>query len=193
MIQIQLAEERDDELGPARDMTRQDFLLAFDSVRQYATDALISQGAFSPTVLLPSLNESGIVRVGLMPVEPLVSDPQSKNILAELLAKLIEDPNHDFCIFAHEAWVLAVNADDPEAASALRAQAQLGSLEHHPQRGEALMIHIRSKDDQAFCMLPIERDASGSIVEIKPGELQFLSDSVSLEGRFSAPGSSRLQ
>lgn len=188
-INLPISDFRDDDLGDARPMTRNDFNTVFNAIREQALSTLLEHGQSPPTVYLLSLDSEGqILRVGVMPVGDLVNQPVGKNILAMLITRLMEDPNHDFVIFAHEAWVLRAQTQNPQEIETLR-EAFTQSLEHHPKRTEALVLSLRSKDDQALAALPIERDADGSVARVEDAELMFSGDQGQvMEGRFAAPG-----
>lgn len=184
-VNLPLASSRDDELGPAREMGPADFHLVHQALRAQAMAALASSGTLAPTVFLPSMGLQAISRMGAMPVDDLVSEPIGKDILAMLMSRLIEDPNYDFVVFFHEAWILSAPAHDAERVEALRRAAQ-GSIERHPGRVEAALMHVRSKARQALCVMPIERSDDGSFSGLADGPLFFPNeDGGSFEGRFA--------
>lgn len=187
-INLPIADVRDPALGSARTMTKLDFEALFQELRVQAAGFLAQAGSLPPTLFLPSMGAEGIVRMGVMPVGDLVNHPVGKDILSMLMERLIEDPNHDFVAFFHEAWALHANATSPDEVDKLRSAARQ-SLEHHPDRTEAVVISIRSKDAQAFAIMPIARDASGAVSDLGHGELMFAGeDGHTMEGRFAAPG-----
>lgn len=186
-IHLPLTQERDAELGEARVMTQENFESVFESIRQHALVAIAEQGAMTPLIFLPSLFEGGLVRMGIMPVGELINHPVGKDLLAEIMNRLIEDPNHDFVVFAHEAWMLMARGDDPGEAQRLR-EAASESIENHPERSEAVVITMRSRERQAMAIMPITRTADSSIVHVDPGHLIFPeTEGHRIEGRFSAP------
>lgn len=186
-VNLPIAQSRDEELGEPREMTKDDFKTIHDAVRAQSLAWLGEHGELPPTVYLPSMNEQGIARMGIMPAGDLVNHPMGKDILAMIMSRLIEDPNHDFVIFAHEAWVLLAKSDSKETVDELRAAAQ-GSIAEHPDRTEAVVINARSKNRQALCVMPIVRAEDGTISEIKEGEITFADENgASFEGRFAPP------
>lgn len=186
-INLPIADVRDAELGDARMMTKLDFEVIFKELREQAVGSLGETGSVPPIIFLPSMGPEGIARMGVMPVGDLVNHPVGKDILAMLMNRLIEDANHDFVVFAHEAWVLRADAKSPEEVDKLRSAARR-SLENHPERTEAVVITLRSKDMQAFAMMTITRDASGAVSDLGAGELVFSGeDGHSIEGRLAAP------
>lgn len=190
-INLPIADERDAELGPEREMTTADFEMASQAAIAQSLAWIGQQGEASPTVFIPSMGPEGILRMGVMPVGDLISQPVGKDILAMIMERLLEDPNNDFVVFAHEAWTLQATAGDPAAEQRLRDAAG-GSIAEHPDRAEALVIHVRSKSRQALCMMPIIRDEHGSITEITSAPLCFPGEEgASIEGRFAAPARPR--
>jgi hypothetical protein len=186
-INLPIADERDADLGAARSMTKDDFMAIFQEIKEQASGSLSETGSVPPTVFLPSMGPEGVARVGVMPVGDLVNHPVGKDVLAMLINRLIEDPNHDFVVFAHEAWVLQANAKSPEEVERLREASQR-SLADHPERTEAVVITIRSKETQAFAMMPITRGADGAVTDVGSGELVFPEENGhTMEGRFAAP------
>lgn len=184
-VNLPIASERDPELDPSREMNNEDFDLILQAIRSQALSSLDETGSVPPTVFLPSMGPTGIARVGIMPVGDLVNQPVGKDILAMIMSRLIEDPNHDFVVFAHEAWVLQAKAENPDEVEALRAAAKQ-SLENHPERTEAIVVHARSKSRQGLCIMAITRDGSGSIVDVAEGAMTFPHENGStIEGRFA--------
>lgn len=189
-VNLPIASDRDPELEPSREMDNEDFDLILQAIRSQALASLDETGSVPPTVFLPSMGPTGIARVGIMPVGDLVNQPIGKDILAMIMSRLIEDPNHDFVVFAHEAWVLQAKAENPDEVEALREAAKQ-SLEHHPERTEAIVVHARSKSRQGLCIMAITRDESGSIVDVAEGFMTFPNENGStFEGRF-APAPTR--
>lgn len=190
---LQFNQDRDEALGAPRDMTRADFATVFEEIKSHALSAMTSDGQLPPTVYLPSLAGEEIVKIGVMDVSPLVNDPRAKDALGGLLTHMLTHPDHDFCVFAHEAWVLKADAlpgETPEQARDRMAKVVGGnkSISEMPERQEAVVLMMRSKTEQAMAMLPIVRDeASGQITAIEPGEGLIFPDAGAFMGRFAAP------
>ena len=185
-INLPIAEERDEEFGPSREMTKDDFLTIHQAIRSQTIASITETGQMPPTVFLLSMAEANIARMGLMPAGDLVNHPEGKDILALIINRLLEDPNYDFVVFSHEAWILQAQADDENHVAELQ-DALKTTLANHPKRTEAFVINIRSKNRQAMCIMPIKRDAQGT-VSLDDGELIF-SDALNanFQGRFTPP------
>lgn len=193
---LKFDQERDASLGAARDMTRADFAIVFEEIKNHALGMMSSTGEMAPTVFLPSLAGDQIAKIGVMDVSMLVNDPRGKDVLGSLLTQMITHPDHDFCVFAHEAWVLKADALPGESMEQARDRmaAIVGgnkSIAELPERQEALVLMVRSKTEQAMAMMPIVRDDSGEISEIQAGEgLVFPDANASFMGRFAKPSES---
>jgi hypothetical protein len=184
-LNLPIASERDPELDPAREMTLADFDHILQATLSHALASLDETGSVQPTVFLPSMGPTGIARFGIMPVGDLVNQPVGKDFLALIMSRLIEDPNHDFVVFVHEAWFIQAKAVQPAEVETLRAAAKQ-SLAHHPKRMEALVVHARSKSRQGLCIMAITRDESGSILNVSEGTMSFPHENGStFEGRFA--------
>lgn len=83
--------------------------------------------------------------------------------------------------------MLQDNAKNPDEVDKIREAAKQ-SISDHPERTEAVVLTIRSKDTQALAMMAITRDAAGGIIDVNPGELIFPDEAGNtMEGRFAAP------
>lgn len=189
-INLAVATERDAELGPARAMTDEDFLCACEHARVQAEQAFFHCGRAPAVILLPSFGSEGIVRMGVMPVDDLVSQPVGKELLVELAHRLTADANYDLVVLVHEASVLSQSLSDEQSLDTLRS-AMLSGVAAHPASVLRLVVTIRSQTRMAVAMLPIARLEDGS-VSVGLGALTFTdSPSVDLaEGRlltFSRP------
>lgn len=182
-INLDVATERDPDLGPAREMTEEDFNLACEHARAQAAAAIAHFGRAPATILLPSFGPEGLARMGVMPVDDLASQPIGKEFLVELARRLGEDANHDLVILVHEASLLSEPLSAANAVETLRS-AMLSSVAAHPASVKALVVTIRSRSRLAVAMLPISRAEDGS-VSVDRAPLIFTdSDGVDLaEGR----------
>lgn len=177
---------RDADLGETRPMERQDYLNVFEIVKDHAVGSLANEGEMPPTLFMPSISEGDVVRMGVMNVAPLLSGGPGKDILAGVIEKMLSHANHDFCVFAHEAWMIRAEARPGETPEQARERlGVIGSLADRPDREEVLMILIRAKDGQAMATLPIIRDASGAIAEVAAGDgLIFPDENAQFSGGF---------
>ncbi len=162
------------EFGPKEPMGIEDFRRVFEIFAQDAGNRLLQTGTAEPMLFLPTLSEGQILRLGVMPVGHLLATEESKRELAELMDRLLENPNHDILLLSHEALIARVEVpagEDPQAAidEALRS----GKMTPESGAQDVLFFVLRSSDAQAICHLPILRDASGAPVGLGEGELIF--------------------
>lgn len=194
--EFSLATDRDPDFGPDREMSESDFLAVKNVLGEQAAGSLRADGYLAPAVYLVTLGEAPgeVKRIGIMPVGQLVNQPQGKDIIVQIMEKMLTDANHDFVVFSHEAWVLKPNVDpaNPGAALAAAREASKQSLEHHPDRGEAIVMQLRSKTRSALCISGFTRDADGDLAAIEDGELIFADTlGASMEGRMAPPAARR--
>lgn len=193
---LHIADERDSEFGPAREMSEADFAAVKKEMSEKASSVLLSSGDLPPAIYAVTMGESAgeIARIGIAPVAHLINEPQGKEVIVQVMEQMLTDPNHDFVVFAHEAWVLKakVDAENKEASIAAAREAAKKSLEHHPERTEAIFMQLRSKSRSAVCVLDFGRDAQGQVAAIQNGELVFAdAPNSTFEGRMAPPAARR--
>ena len=179
MSQHLFSKARCQNLGPARIMSRADFKTVYDELSAKAREIFGLRGEFEPMLFMPALSEKGeILQIACMSAAPIMEGPGGKDELALAIEALTAMPNHDFCVFVHEAWTLKAASQEELERCARK------SLEHHPEREEALVFNVRSKDLHAIAMIPILRDGQSVCLGEGAG-LMFPGQDESFRGRFA--------
>lgn len=91
---------------------------------------------------------------GVLPI----NSEDDKHRIAALMETVVEHPDVDFVVHITEAWTLLHQKTPPE-----------GSIAKHPQRQEAVLFNILSKDCQTVVINPLHRNPS----HLERGKVDF--------------------
>ena len=147
-------------------LTHDDFQLVADHC-YHVTRKIVRKGkTVAAVVIAGTVGERG-VNVKLSIGAPM-EDDTDKYMVTQLTEALVQHPDIDFVAMVSEAWFVATkDKRDLE-----------GSLADHPDRQEAVIFNILSKDCQIVVMNPLHRNPS----RLTRGKLDF---SVKFAGRMA--------
>jgi hypothetical protein len=111
-----------------------------------ARKALPATDILPPCVLFGSIEEGKLVIYDKFC--PPLEDDHDKRMLLLFMETLVQHPDIDFAVFIAESWMLADSEDHDFTES----------IADHPQRQEAVVFNILSKECQAIVANPLYRD-----------------------------------
>ena len=151
-------------------LTQADFEAVADHCYRTARKIVAKGDAVEPILLMGMVRDGTlkIPSVGRVPVQ----STSDKECLMALMQALVQQLDVDFVVHITEAWLL-VGQTLPE-----------GSIAEHPQRQEAVLFNIMSKDCQTVVINPLHRKPS----RLERGKVDF---DQQFEGRLVRPAPSR--
>lgn len=113
----------------------------------------------------------------------MMDNERSKDMLAFIMKQGARAYNADFFFFLTDTWIAHTEVTDEKSKEDfLERRKAFGSVEHMPEKEDALMLCIESKTTQSITTIRYKKD--GSKVEYKPEMVMEGKDS-GQSGRFS--------
>lgn len=152
-------------------LTREQFAAVADHCYHVASATLAKDGEVPPVLMIGRFRRGKlrILAAGFVPVED-ASDKAKLTMSMQLLAR---EPRVDFVVHITEAWMLHNPVELPA-----------DSIAAHPQRQEAVIFNILSRDCQILVVNPLHRDP----LRLERGEVNF---SLELRGSMARPQPTR--
>lgn len=135
------------------------------------TSAVVAEGGVVAPIVIAGTCRNGNLEVSYTSLVAVRSD-RDKNRIARFMQKLVQRPRFDFVVHITEAWVL------------IGPNLPTGSIAQHPQRQEAVLFNILSKDCQTVVINPLHRTPS----RLERGRVNF---DLEVQGRFVRPTPAR--
>ena len=124
-------------------------------------------------------------RLLLFPVNMFMRSEETKNMLANIVRKVVEEKNIDTLIFCTEAWVSNINmSDEEEKKKKLDENGHIKVMPRDdPERREVIMISTECREFGFidFSYMEISRDFEGKATL---GEIKKMNGADSMQGRF---------
>lgn len=146
-----------------KSLTQADFQLVTDHCYQFARQIVTDGHPVMPMVIAGSVND-GRLKVKLLTRIPLETG-SDKEMLTHLMDTLVQHQELDFVALVCEVWTANLKTPDYP-----------GSLAHHPERQEAVVFNIMSKDNQIAVINTLRRNPN----RLKRGKVDF---SLQMKGR----------
>jgi hypothetical protein len=146
-----------------KSITQADFQLIADHCYQFAWRIVRGGHPVVPMVIAGTVDD-GRLKTKLLTRVPLETG-SDKGMLARLMETLVQHHELDFVALVCEVWTANLKTPDYP-----------GSLADHPDRQEAVVVNIMSKDNQVVVINTLRR----SPIRMKRGKIDF---SIKMQGR----------
>lgn len=152
-------------------LTQQDFETIAAHCYDVASNIVARGKTVQSALVAGRILDNGELEVPQCGPAPTESD-QDKDHLVQLMQALVQHPDLDFVVHVVEAWML-LSSEVPD-----------GSIADHPQRQEAVVFNILTKDCQLVVLNRLHRNPS----RLERGKVDF---SIGCGGRLVCPPPTR--
>ena len=87
--------------------------------------------------------------ISIIDTTPFMTNGMTKDLLAMMMKRALAKPEVDMVMLCAEAWMLKQKLTDPDPTE---------GISNHPDRTEALIINVMTKDDNFFFGFPVDRE-----------------------------------